>query len=189
MGRARTGLDGEKIKKKTPIDNLFEELTEEPKEQTKNTVQEDITEVKEETSSLEPKDDKETELEDKINNLPKIKETNTENEIVESPLVKNGRLMVSPSKPKQTPFATLNKNGKYNLVKKNWETKKQLKVVTKTFSLRPDLRDILLAATRDEKNSSVYGLQGAVVQNALIRELVRLQILEEDSLTELIEFK
>ncbi|MBO1087126.1 hypothetical protein [Enterococcus mundtii] len=80
-------------------------------------------------------------------------------------------------------FTKLNENNKYNLQKKTEENAKQLATVTRTLSIRPDLLDIFKDIVDNQ-----YGLSTKIVNNALIKELVDIGILDEDSYSELIEY-
>lgn len=199
MGRKRTGLDGKKIEEsKNLLGSYFDELTEEAEQENTNPAVETVEKVEEnDTPELAPKNKEENEqvtntIEDKISSLPKVEPEGLEGEIIDNPptpTIRNGKIMITSDKPKKMSFTDRNRNGKYNLVKKSWENKKQLQVVSKSVRIRPDLKAILEAATKSDGDSYIYGLQGTIFQNALIKELVYLGVLDKDSYSELIDYQ
>lgn len=199
MGRKRTGLDGKKIEEsKNLLGSYFDELTEEAEQENTNPAVETVEKVEEnDTPELAPKNEEENEqvtntIEDKISSLPKVEPEGLEGEIIDNPptpTIRNGKIMITSDKPKKMSFTDRNRNGKYNLVKKSWENKKQLQVVSKSVRIRPDLKAILEAATKSDGDSYIYGLQGTIFQNALIKELVYLGVLDKDSYSELIDYQ
>lgn len=199
MARKRKGLTGDKKGSSNNLENYFDELMDVKEEETKDVedvvVENDPTPSPSETEEVKVEEDEEEtpSLEEKIAALDKVEEkveetsenpTTTEKPTVK---VKGGKLKIATSKKvvklNRDSFTKLNSNKKYNLQKKNNENAQQLATETKTFSVRPDLLDILTDVVDGQ-----YGMNTKIVQNALINELVRIGVLDEDSLSEMLDY-
>ncbi|UDM72756.1 hypothetical protein [Vagococcus fluvialis] len=201
MARKREGLSGKKQKKNTSnLDDYFEELIEGANDEVVNenlsppSNNEPIEEIKENEEKVDLSN-----LEEKIDNLDKLETTKEEvvtptnvteeHQVPEKPSVKvkGGKLKIATTKKvvklSRESFTKLNENKKYNLQKKNNENSQQLATETKTFSVRPDLLDILADVVDGQ-----YGMNTKIVQNALINELVRIGVLDSDSLSEMLDY-
>ena len=201
MARKREGLSGKKQKKNTSnLDDYFEELIEGANDEVVNenlfppSNNEPIEEIKENEEKVDLSN-----LEEKIDNLDKLETTKEEvvtptnvteeHQVPEKPSVKvkGGKLKIATTKKvvklSRESFTKLNENRKYNLQKKNNENSQQLATETKTFSVRPDLLDILADVVDGQ-----YGMNTKIVQNALINELVRIGVLDSDSLSEMLDY-
>lgn len=198
MARKRQGLSGVKKEAANNLDDYFEELMESSTAET--TEEKDVTPAVEQVVETEQDDSKAvvdlSGLGEKIEELDletveddDSKSSDTSPSMVDKPKVKvkGGKLKIAPTKKvvklSRESFTKLNHNRKYNLQKKNEENSKQLATETKTFSVRPDLLDILTDVVDGQ-----YGMNTKIVQNALINELVRIGVLDEDSLSEMLDY-
>lgn len=127
-----------------------------------------------------------------IANLPTIKEEPATTDVtdVESAapnvIAKGGKLRIGSTVKtiKKSDFTKLNENGLYDLQKRTPENAREFNLVTKTLNLRPDLLAILTAVSSDEAGNNIKNIQSAIVNNGIIRELIAIGVLDEDSLTE-----
>lgn len=159
--------------------------------------------VNEEKQENHIKSSNEKTLENVYESIPSIgseDESNYIEDIIEkvsntaSPSVvnKGGKLKIGTKikgkTPKKSSFSTLNENGLYDLQKKNKDTEAYLELVKKTFSIRPDIEEILKAALTNERGGVIKGLQATFINNAIIFELIRIGVLDESSLSEIEDY-
>lgn len=178
MGRQREGLDGkQKENNRTFLDDYFDEINQ-PKEDSDESSKTTGESIKQPTTKPVGLD----EASDIIKKLPKKQNTPSI-----QPKIKGGKLKITPTveevKLTKADFIKLNENGLYNLQKKTRANSSQLATKLKSVSMRPDLLEIFKTVSEGE-----YGLQTKLINNALIYEFIRIGILDESSLTEILDY-
>ncbi|WP_429976245.1 hypothetical protein [Enterococcus sp. DIV0086] len=139
-------------------------------------------------NSTEKFNDEDNQIEEIIEKIVS-KESSTQSPSVVN---KGGKLKIGSrskgKKSKKPNFSALNENGLYDLQKKNKDTEVYLELVKKTFSIRPDVEEILKAALTNERGGVIKGLQATFINNAIIFELIRIGVLDEASLSEIEDY-
>lgn len=187
MARERKGLSGSKKVIPEVLEDYFGELeinkTEEKVDKEVKETQKEELEIIDD--ALSAKDTPPVLTEETSSLIDKLAKENNDMAVsTPSIKVKGGKLTITssvkPVKFTKADFLALSKDNKYNLQKKNEDNAKQLSTNTKTVSIRPDLLAIF-----NEIANGQYGLQTKLINNALIKELISLGILEKDSESEI----